>query len=72
MNALETVMSEVKKVDCTSVEDSLKDLGVSRNTLNTYMNVLGVTKYKFPFDRRNYITKIDLERVRQFIVENKG
>jgi len=72
MNAMElNSMSDVKKVDCISIESSLEELKVSRNTLHTYMNVLGVTKYKFPFDRRNYITKIDFERVRQFIQENK-
>ena len=64
-------MGDLKKSDCTSVENALSELGITRNTLNAYMNALGVPKHKFPFDRRVYITKVDLERVRQFISENK-
>jgi hypothetical protein len=68
---MEKTMSELKKTDCISVENALTELGITRNTLNAYMNALGIPKHKFPFDRRVYITKTDLERVRQFIAENK-
>lgn len=68
---VEKVMIELKKSDCISVENALKELGITRNTLNAYMNALGIPKHKFPFDRRVYITKTDHERVRQFMIENR-
>lgn len=64
-------MSELKKSECISVENAIKDVGVTRNTLNSYMNALGVTKHKFPLDKRVYITKVDFERVKELIAENR-
>lgn len=64
-------MSELKKTDCISMENALKDLGIVKNTLNSYMNALGIPKHKFPFDRRVYITLSDFERIKRFIEENK-
>lgn len=68
---VEKIMSELKKTDCTPIESALSELNITRNTLNAYMNALGIPKHKFPFDRRVYITKIDVSRVRQFMQENR-
>ena len=68
---VESLMSELKKSDCISFEDALKQAGVVKNTLNAYLNALGVPKHKFPLDRRVYITKSDFERVKQAIEENR-
>lgn len=68
---VENIMSTLKKSDCISVEDALKELGVSRNTLNSYMNVLGILKHKFPLDRRGYITTQDFERIKTLMEENR-
>lgn len=68
---MENVMGDLKKSDCIAVESACTELGIVRNTLNAYLNALGVAKHKFPFDRRVYITKSDYERVRQFVEENK-
>lgn len=65
-------MSDLKKAECISVEVATKELNVARNTLNSYMNVLGVPKHKFPLDRRTYITKRDYERVRELLEENRA
>jgi predicted DNA-binding transcriptional regulator AlpA len=67
-------LKEVKmanKDECTSIDQAADIAGVSRATLYNYMNVLGVQRIKFPFDRKAYITNSDLERVRKFIEQNK-
>jgi hypothetical protein len=68
---VENRMSSLKKSDCISVEDALNELGVARNTLNAYMNVLNIPKHKFPLDRKVYITKTDFERVKELMEENR-
>lgn len=65
-------MSDLKKSDCVSVEAAIAELDVARNTLNAYMNVLNVPTHKFPLDRKAYISKTDLARVRKLIQENRG
>jgi len=65
-------MGDLKKSDCISVENVLKAVGVSRNTLNSYINALGVAKHKFPLDKRVYITNVDFDRVKQAIEENRS
>lgn len=65
-------MSELKKADCISMERVQNQLGVVRNTLNAYLNALGIQKHKFPFDRKVYITQRDFERLNLFIEESKG
>lgn len=65
-------MSEVKKTDCISLEKAQEELGIARGTLNSYMTVLAVPRYKFPLDRRTYITKSDFERVKQLWEENQA
>lgn len=64
-------MEGLKKSDCISFEDALKQTGVVKNTLNSYLNAFGVAKHKFPLDRRVYVTKSDFERVKQAIEENR-
>jgi hypothetical protein len=68
---VESIMSSLKKSDCISIEDALKEAGVVRNTLNAYMNVLNIPKHKFPLDRKVYITKVDFERVKELMEENR-
>jgi hypothetical protein len=68
---VENLMSEVKKTDCISLEKAQETLNVARGTLNSYMALLAVPRYKFPLDRRAYITKLDFERVKQAIEENR-
>lgn len=64
-------MSTIKKSDCISLENAQREIGIVRGTLNAYMSVLGVPRYKFPLDRRTYITKADFERIRQLYAENR-
>ncbi len=64
-------MSSLKKSDCISVENARAELGVARNTLIAYMNVLNVPTHKFPLDRKVYITLADYERVKQLMEENR-
>lgn len=64
-------MSELKKADCVSLEKAQEALGVARGTLNSYMALLQVPRYKFPLDRRAYITRTDFERVKQALEENR-
>jgi len=60
-------MAQVEKEDCVSVDNASNTLGISRATLYSYMNLLGVQRYRFPFDRRTYILKDEVERIREFM-----
>jgi hypothetical protein len=66
------IMAAANKTDCISINDATKEARVSRATLYTYMNVLGVQRIKFPFDRKSYILKSDLDRVKTFIEQSRG
>jgi phage gp36-like protein len=70
-NILENHMNEVKKADCISMEKAQEALKVARGTLSSYMAVLHIPRYKFPLDRRAYITLTDFELVKQAIEENR-
>jgi hypothetical protein len=65
-------MANVTKEDCLSIEDAAKDVKCSKATLYNYMNILGVQRYKFSFDRRTYVAKSDVIRIKQFVEEHKG
>jgi len=55
-----------------TIEQATTAVGVSKASLYNYMNFLGIQRQKFPFDRRSYVSKSDVERIRQFVVENRG
>lgn len=64
-------MNDLKKAECISLERAQAELNIARGTLNSYMALLSVPRYKFPLDRRAYITLIDFERVKRAIDENR-
>ena len=64
-------MPELKKTDCISVLNATTQLGITRNTMNSYMAAFGVEKHKFPFDNRMYMTRQDFGKLKQFVEENK-
>ncbi len=68
---MEAAMSDLKKSDCISVIRAQQQLGIARNTLESYINVLNIVKHRFPLDTRAYITKSDFERVQQFKAEQE-
>ena len=55
-----------------TIEQTIKAIGVSKATLYNYMNFLGIQRQKFPFDRRSYVLKSDVERIKQFAEENRS
>jgi len=55
-----------------TIEQAITATGASKASLYNYMNYLGIQRHKFPFDRRSYILKTDIERIKQFIEENRG
>jgi hypothetical protein len=65
-------VSEVKKEDCLNIDEAKKQIGRTKQSLYNYMNMLGVQRYRFPYDRRTYIRKTDVERIEQFMKESKG
>lgn len=64
-------MANVAKEDCLTIEQAAKEIQSSKATLYNYMNILGIQRYKFPLDRRTYVSKIDVERIKQFIAEHR-
>lgn len=65
-------MPQIEKKDCLTLDQAMKELGISKGTFYTYLNYLNVQRHKFAFDRRAYIHKNDLARLREFIKSNRG
>lgn len=65
-------MAKVTKDDCMTIEQAMSAVKCSKATLYNYMNFLSIQRQKFPFDRRAYILKSDVERIKQFVEENRG
>ena len=66
------VMAKVTKDDCLTIEQAMSEVKCSKATLYNYMNFLGIQRQKFPYDRRAYILKSDVERIKQFVEENRS
>lgn len=60
---------DVRKVDCLTVLDAAKELGVARSTVDAYIRAFQVKKHKFLFDTKVYVAKSDVEYIRQRIEE---
>ena len=70
--AQEPFMAQISRDECLTIEQAMRETKCSRGTFYTYLNYLQIQRHKFPFDRRAYISKWDLERIKQFITENRG
>lgn len=55
-----------------TIEQAMSAVKCSKATLYNYMNFLGIQRQKFPFDRRTYTLKSDVERIKQFVEGNRG
>lgn len=55
-----------------TIKQATTAVGVSKASLYNYMNYLNIQRHKFPFDRRSYVLKSDIERIKQFVEENRG
>lgn len=64
-------MARVTKEDCLTIEQAADELEVSKATLYSYMNVLQVQKLRFPLDRKSYVTKSEIDRIKKFMEENR-
>ena len=65
------VMAQVTQDDCLSVDDAAANLGISRATLYNYMNIINAQRYRFRLDRKTYITKVDIGRIRELMPSSK-
>ncbi len=65
-------MAKIAKEDCLTIEQAIEAVSVSKATLYNYMNFLNIQRQKFPFDRRSYVSKLDVERLKQFVEENRS
>ena len=66
------MMAKIEKEDCLTIEQVISAVGVSKASLYNYMNFLGIQRQKFPFDRRSYVSKSDVERIKQFVETNRS
>jgi transcriptional antiterminator len=62
-------MEEISRKDCISFKKVMDETKVSRNTLNNYLNALGIAKLKFPFDNKVYISRTNYNRLQEFLKE---
>lgn len=65
-------VAKIAREDCLTIDEARDSLKVSRAMIYNYLNFLAVQRHKFPFDRKTYILKLDVERIRQFIQENRS
>ncbi len=65
-------MGNVEKRDAISVLRAVKQLGVTRKTLERYISILGIQKRFFLLDTKAYISNADFERLQQFVEERKA
>lgn len=54
-----------QRTEYISLDDAGKELGVGRTALYYYSKILGIETKKFPLDRRAYISRADLERIKE-------
>lgn len=54
------------KEECLTVEEAMAQLQVSKTKLYNDINYLGIQKIRFPFDRRTYILKTEVERIKTY------
>lgn len=47
-----------------ALEDAAKELGVNRSTMYYYTKQLTIETKKFPLDKRTYISRADLDRIK--------
>lgn len=47
-----------------ALEDAAKELGVNRSTMYYYTKQLTIETKKFPLDKRTYILRADLDRIK--------
>jgi len=57
-------MTQPRKEDCLSIDDAAASLKMSRGTLYSYMNMISAQRLRFFKDKRTYIMKADIERIR--------
>ena len=65
-------MAKATKDDCMTIEQAMSEVKCSKASLYNYMNFLGIERQKFPFDRRAYVLKTDVEHIRRFVEENRS
>ncbi|QBD81773.1 hypothetical protein EPA93_39695 [Ktedonosporobacter rubrisoli] len=65
-------MAKIAKDDCLTIEQAVIAVGCSKASLYNYMNFLDIQRHKFPFDRRSYVLKADIEQIKQFVERNRS
>lgn len=64
-------MEKIRKEDCMTIDEAIAETGYSKSTIYNYMNAFNLDRHKFRFDRRTYIAKSDVTRIKEFIRENR-
>jgi hypothetical protein len=58
------VSEQPTQPEYVSLEDASKELGIGRTSLYYSTRALSIETKKFPLDRRTYISRVDLERIK--------
>ena len=61
-----------EKPDCCTVEEAMEELQVSKTKLYNDINYLGIQKIRFPFDRKTYILKSEVARIKEYMSKFRG
>lgn len=48
-----------------TIDEAAAYVGVKRGTLYNYINELGIETHKFRLDRRTYLSRADVERIKE-------
>lgn len=60
-------MANISREECLTVEQAISALKISKATLYNYMNILDIQSIKFRFERKAFIAKTEVERIREFM-----
>lgn len=54
-----------EKSDCFTIEQAMEELHTNKPKLYNYINILGIQRIRFPFDRKTYVLKSDIARIKE-------
>lgn len=63
-------VNNVAKSDCFSINDAAVYLSVKRGELYNHLNLLNIGRHRFPRDRKTYVLKTDVERIKQLLEQS--
>lgn len=65
-------VNNVAKSECFSIDEAADYLNIKRPELYSHLNLLNVGRHRFPKDRKTYILKDDVERIKELLDQSSS